>query len=198
MGIKCFMIEPTNRSRRWLRRYSTAEADCPAAPGRKYHNAMAQIEDGACHLIDDERPHFAADDEATAKDTWPRDDARWPTHCACGYEFQPGDHWQVFWHAIYRRPDTGDEMTLYDCPPGAMWEAFWMPYSKGPDGKCLAVALPPDGGNHSWCIDGPSYQDGKEGPGWTRTGTPPNLTVSPSILTPRYHGWLRNGELVPA
>lgn len=30
---------------------------------------------------------------------------------------------------------------------------------------------------------------------WTRTGTPPTITASPSILTPRYHGFLQGGVL---
>lgn len=30
---------------------------------------------------------------------------------------------------------------------------------------------------------------------WTRTGAIPKVTCSPSILTPRYHGFLRDGFL---
>jgi hypothetical protein len=44
-----------------------------------------------------------------------------------------------------------------------------------------------------WDIDGPS----SNGPGWSRSGEPPAVTVSPSILTPRYHGFLRNGVFTP-
>ena len=32
---------------------------------------------------------------------------------------------------------------------------------------------------------------------WTRTGVAPKLTAQPSILCQDYHGWLRDGVLVP-
>lgn len=203
MVIKCFMIEPTSMSHRWLRRYSRNDGPCPENTGH-YHNALTRIEDGVCHLVRDMRPEVGgaswhADDDETQHDTWPHDDARWPIHCACGYAFLPEDHWQVFWHPVFRRVDNGATMTLYDCPPGAMWDAaMWGPWGVGSDGRSLHVALPPNGGYDSWCIDGPSINNGAFGPGWHRTGEPPNITVTPSILTPRYHGWLRGGELTPA
>jgi len=81
-------------------------------------------------------------------------------------------------------------MTLRDCPPGAMYDAFWYP-EKGPDGRALCVSLPPGGGMDFWHVDGPS----KGGGGWTRSGEPPFVTANPSILTPRFHGFLRNGWL---
>jgi hypothetical protein len=56
----------------------------------------------------------------------------------------------------------------------------------------LMVACP-DG---IWCADCPE----SDGPGlWTRTGEPPNVTVTPSIFINRptgWHGWLTNGELI--
>lgn len=50
-----------------------------------------------------------------------------------------------------------------------------------------------------WFIDGPA----NNGPmGWTRTGTVPRITVSPSIQcnagSTCYHGWLRDGVLTSA
>lgn len=49
-----------------------------------------------------------------------------------------------------------------------------------------------------WCVDAQST-DGHgnyTGHGWTVTGTPPNLTASPSInMVGIYHGWLKNGVL---
>jgi hypothetical protein len=54
------------------------------------------------------------------------------------------------------------------------------------------VALPPDGGDDLWMVDGTA----SNGPGWTREGKPPKVTARPSILTPRYHGWLTDGFLV--
>jgi hypothetical protein len=75
-----------------------------------------------------------------------------------------------------------------------MWDAWWMPSPKGPDGRYLVVRLP---GNHEWAIDGPSSQHREPG-AWTRTGTPPRITASPSILAGDYHGWLRDGVLSDA
>ncbi len=49
-----------------------------------------------------------------------------------------------------------------------------------------------------WCVDAQST-DGNgnfTGHGWTVTGLPPNITVSPSINFPgSYHGWLTDGVL---
>lgn len=49
-----------------------------------------------------------------------------------------------------------------------------------------------------WCVDAQST-DGNgnfTGHGWTVTGTPPNITVTPSInMVGTYHGWLTNGVL---
>ena len=48
-----------------------------------------------------------------------------------------------------------------------------------------------------WCVDGPA----NNGPGWDRTGdptaVPPTVTATPSIQCRSYHGWLRDGKLVP-
>ena len=39
-------------------------------------------------------------------------------------------------------------------------------------------------------------KDGKPtGGGWTRTGTPPNLTIVPSIQFDAFHGHLRHGVI---
>lgn len=91
-------------------------------------------------------------------------------------------------------------------PVGAMYDATWMHraddgglYKRYEDGLC-PVVITPDG---PWVIDGPSY-DGQKHHScpWTRTGDPrkpETFSVTPSIHFPgRYHGWLRNGELVPA
>jgi hypothetical protein len=94
------------------------------------------------------------------------------------------------------RPETGETLVMLygHIAPGAMWHLDWLkgnPYYTGPDGLALAVALPNDAGQ--WWIDGPSSQGGN----WQRTGTPPKITVTPSVHVPgKYHGWLRDGVLV--
>src|ERR1700694_3346239 len=103
--IQCFMLEPTDRVRRWLRRYHSTRGDapteeqCPSPANFGYHNAEVAIEDGPC----------VAEDEGYSTDPldWPHDDPRWPTACACGYEFAESDEQMLQYHRIYRRADTG-------------------------------------------------------------------------------------------
>ena len=109
---------------------------------------------------------------------------------------------------IYKRTDTGEEMTWRDAPIGAMMYADWMddcPEYLGPDGKCLIVKTP--GGE--WYVDSRASnctrKDDKIHRCWVRHGTPPNITVDKngntcaagagSIMMGKYHGFLRNGEL---
>jgi hypothetical protein len=119
---------------------------------------------------------------------------------------------------LYRDPDG----TVYHlghrpidgvlpAPPGAMWFADWLlnedgtmrsrPGHRPPDGHVLVVRVPSRLCiGRDWNVDGPANNC----PGWTRTGTPPNVTARPSIGkyladgSFDYHGWLRNGELVDA
>lgn len=182
--VKCFWLEATARARVSLRRY-VGESICGAS-GMGYHNASIYLE---------ERPARLTAEGYLMNEEHPLDDPRWPARCACGYVFADHERKQVFVELIYRRADTGATMTLREAPAGAMWNAWWMgEHHKGPDGIALVVKLPDAG---EWLVDGPSYQDGKiqNAKGWTRTGTPPMCTATPSILTPRYHGFLTNGEL---
>lgn len=185
MNVKCFWLEPAKRVRVSLRRYEGSKCE---HPGHGYHDARVYLED---------RPaRFNAEGYIESEDH-PKDDSHWPMRCACGYEFSPEDIKQVFVEEIYSRSDTGEEVTLREAPPGAMWDAWWMGNdSRGPDGKALCVKLP-DG--LDWLVDGPAYSDGHitNPHGWTRQGTPPSITASPSILTKNYHGHLINGELIP-
>jgi hypothetical protein len=177
---KCFLITPTERDARFLRRYCLGNGyswDCDSG----YHNATCRIEDG---------PHGEYH-------THPYDDPRWPKVCRCGYEFLDNDTRQVFPLHLYMTPD-GHEYVTHDqppegvvkAPPGAMWFTNWCP---GPKKRMpvLWVMLPNDAG--SWCVDGSSSGGG---PGWERTGEPPDVTATPSIdAGPRFHGHLTNGVL---
>jgi len=87
-------------------------------------------------------------------------------------------------------------------PVGAMWDCDWLrgdkmrsglAYDRNPDGIVLAVRTP--GGD--WVVDGPAFTAHVETGSWSRTGTIPNVTATPSIHIPgKYHGWLRDGYLV--
>lgn len=189
--IQCFMIEPTDRLRRKLRRYASGKkrGKCSAMPGPEgYHNASAPFDVAPAVWTEHDgfKSYSGGSDDAP-----PRDDPRWPTSCVCGYIFQDADEWQLFNELLYVRKDTGEELTLRDAPPGAMWNAFWYPpaFGHGPDGLALMVMTPAG----EWHIDGES----SNGPGWTRTGTPPLVTARPSILigNNRYHGFLTDGRL---
>lgn len=190
-AIACFLLEPSDQVEVSLRRYARTADPCPLPHG--YHDASraiarvmrAEVDCDPASLGGPMRPELDADDP------------RWPTHCNCGRAFLPADHRQHQWNTLMRRADTGALFTLAQAPVGAMWFAPWLTSRhKGPDGRCLVVKTP--GGD--WTVDGPATN----GCGWTRTGTPPHITAHPSIgmLKPdgswRYHGWLRDGVLVPA
>lgn len=181
--IKCFIIEDMHVTRYFLRRYSSSD-DGKCSGGSSYHNAMSPaIEDRP----DTDQVHSGTNPPEMP----PHEDPRWPIKCEkCNYLFVERDHWQVFAEGLYRHSETGEVFELDKAPPGAMWDATWWP-TKGPDGKVLTVKLP-DGVD--WMVDGPSggKSDGKP---WTRSGTPPEITANLSILTPGYHGFLRNGYL---
>lgn len=51
------------------------------------------------------------------------------------------------------------------------------------------IVVTPDG---EWDIDSIA----SNGPGWDRSGDPPNITANPSIICGTYHGWLRDGKLI--
>lgn len=203
-GIRCFLIEPTEQCRVWLRRYVTG-ACAISAFGPNTHQAKVlhgdverlPSDDGILRIADD----LIADD-----------DPRWPNACGCGFEFSADVDKQVFHRGLYRRADTGEIMTIEDAPPGAIWDATWMHDSAqwcGADGKALMCKCP-DG--HDWHIDGLASNctmpDDKVHKCWVRHGTPPDLTVDKggntcqagagSIQTPSWHGFLRNGYLVVA
>ncbi|SFR08799.1 hypothetical protein [Desulfoscipio geothermicus] len=86
--------------------------------------------------------------------------------------------------------------------PGDMWFAPWInghselspEYKQKFKGKRppICVQLP---NGHIWCVD--TKFAGQEH-GWTVFGTPPWITVYPSVSIPGpngYHGWLVNGVL---
>lgn len=195
MGVRCFYLEKTDRTQRSLRRYAGTH-DCCTPFG--YHDA--------CFFLD------VVTDAGNAEEV-PCKDPRWPTKCEhCDYVFAMNDAYQTLTRCLYRRLDTGEEMTLDDAGPGAMWNGEWMLTEgsnryRGPDGICLIAKLP---NGDSWLMDGPASncaRPGEDHKCWVRHGVPPNITVdkdgdtcaagSGSIQSNDYHGFLVNGEFAP-
>lgn len=193
--IQCFLIQDTGLIERYLRRYADFKQTCLNQPGKySYHDAMVPLD----IVPDDGNPQ-----------SWPHDDPRWPTQCACGYQFQPGDERQVFTDSVYERTDTKERFTFRKAPVGSMYYATWyedIPDRCGPDGKALIVICP---GNHAWHVDGKANNctnpEDKVHRCWVRHGIPPQVSVDKNGLTcnagagsisvPGWHGWLRNGVL---
>lgn len=175
--ITCFFLEPSGEVELSLRRFCFDNSACSTGWG--YHNAETTI-----GRSETERP-MGADD-------FDHSDPRWPKTCGCGYTFQDSDQWQYNRTELYVRQDTGEKMTLSDAPPGAMWFAPWYKglkdFDRSPDGNVLVVKTPAG----DWNVDSKA----SNGPGWIRTGVPPKVTATPSILIGKYHGWLRDGQLV--
>lgn len=201
MGIKCFWLEPTDREKRYLRRYASG-SKCSGPMG--YHDAMSFLDEAPEVMGPD---GYWKDSGQTAADF--KGHPLWPTRCVCGYEFRPEDERQLFSQHIYRRADTSEEMTLRDAPDGAMWDATWLhscPGWCGDDGRAIICRVP---NGHDWQIDGTASNCTRPNEAhkcWVRHGEPPSLTVDKngntcaagagSILTKTWHGFLRNGELV--
>ena len=202
MKIAVFFIAPAGRDEVYLRRYvSGSRGKCQGPDG--YHNAMMSIGEQATT-------------DAATGDYHPHDDPRWSTTCTCGYQFTDEDEWQLFRQRIYRRADTGSEMTLRSAPVGACWDATWFVdrardrqpcFNIGDDGRCLVVKTP--GGD--WMIDSRARNctmpDDTVHKCWVRHGSPENGTLhvdkqgttcaagAGSIQAGSYHGFLHHGHL---
>lgn len=188
-AVQCFWVEPNGKALRTLRRYRRGDDQCEQNPSG-YHNAVVEIGDDFDVLWasgDDGARYVAAIDASDYAG-----DERWPTHCVCGYEFTEDDHWQVHQEPIYA---AADGRRAWTSPaherrptPGAMFDTFWRPELRKEDGLAISVVCP---NGEVWCID----EQARSGGFWTRQGTPPNLSVTPSIVAGDYHGFLTNGVL---
>lgn len=187
-GIPLCIAGFTGRYQRNLRRYRAGTGQDCAAHG--YHDAIRQIGEVS-----------AADHIKVISDDWPHDDPRWPAECDCGsYRFTPDDRWQRNDARIFRLPD-GAEFHFWGsfgrfAPPGTMIRADWYDEFSDHPGhiESWLIALP-DGGE--WITS----QRASGGGYWTVTGTPPKITASPSVFhnaPTGWHGFVRDGELVPA
>jgi hypothetical protein len=211
--VVCFLAEETAESALYLRRYSSEErGPCPLQSS--YHNAHEYVRDvetrkSAGETVDETASRYT--EELRESGEWA--DLPWPLRCVCGYEFlddplrdaldgavqetpnESADARQVWTERILRNPATAERWPERSLPIGAIFRAWWLePTHVGEDGVSLAVVLPPGGIQNWWLIDFPAT----DGTNWQRTGTPPRISTEPSVLTPRWHGWVRDGRLVAA
>ncbi len=193
--VRCFLLTKTDEVEVNLRRYAfTREGDAVPFCGRRerrypggdelvydFHNAEVAIAREVGSIAAD------LNGDSTIK-TVELDDPAWPIACVCGYRFRDEDAKQENRDRLYRRSDTGELVTLSRAPAGALYDAehFHLDgFQRNGDGMSLVCKTPAG----EWLIDGPA----SNGPGWTRTGAPPDIVVTPSIGIghPQHmHGWL--------
>lgn len=187
---RCFMIEPTEEVVVTLRRFSfktKCSRRLPRYPGGDV--VLFEVHDVEVEVSVEVGTLEACIDGDMTQRTIARDDPRWPTTCGCGYVFVEADEKQECHIRLYRRTDTGELTTLRNAPVGALYDSGTLSdvdgYQRNGAGMSLVLKTPAG----EWTIDGPA----SNGPGWTRTGTPPDLVVTPSIgigSPQRMHGWL--------
>lgn len=209
--IACFLLEPTDRVALALRRYTGPGCHGAGAP---------RFFDGPSHYAKVPLGEFpirygeGGVTLASWHEDFPEGDPRWPEKCSyCEHRFE-GHPFQgvVDQEPIYRDPATGREWPLREAPVGAMFYADWYPKGwDGPDGRTLICMVPGiDGKPWEWLVDGRASNctrpDDWTHRCWVRTGVPPKVTAGKhgntcsagagSILTPGWHGFLRDGVLV--
>jgi hypothetical protein len=195
---RCFLLTPTDDVVITLRRYAFARDGVPPCGRQEPRYPGAELTTYETHDVEIEVARAAGTLEASldgdrTQHTVALDDPRWPTTCACGYVFRPEDAKQESHTRLYQRGDNGELVTIGDAPVGALydWRVLNGDDSYHRNGEMSLVCKTPAG---EWMIDGPA----SNGPGWQRTGTPPDINVTPSIgigSPQRMHGWLRNGWL---
>ena len=196
--VRCFMLVPTNEVSVSLRRYAFERDGAPKCGRTEPRYPGGSLVTYDSHDIEIEIAREVGTLESSLNGdrtgrTIALEDPRWPATCACGYVFKDTDSRQENRSRLYHRNDTGELMTIDDAPAGALYDAGWFHisgYQRNGDGISIVCKTPAG----EWYIDGPA----SNGPGWQRTGIPPDISVSPSIgigNPQRMHGWLRNGWL---
>lgn len=192
-GIPLFIAEPTGTCQLSLRRFRYREDGAG-----HFHDASAVIAEDAPAT-----PRGARGTRPGSSVSVPHDDPRWPVACSCGEPFRPDDEWQVNETEWYQ--GAGQRFAWgtgsWDGPPGAMIRAEWRDDSTRDNGCPAYIVFLPNGSY--WCTRDRSAGDGNSfGPQWSITGTPPAITVTPSIddrdPARPWHGWIRDGQLVRA
>lgn len=197
--VRCFLLTPTDEVAVCLRRYASNHSH--GVSKCTYLRERYPGAEKVAHEVHDVEVEIARQvgtlerslDGDSTVELLPLDDPRWPTTCACGFAFDASHARQVWEHRLHRRSDNGELVTLDDAPAGALYFSHFGDvegYQRHAPGQSLVCKTPAG----EWMIDGPA----SNGPGWTRTGTLPDISVTPSIgigNPMRMHGWLRNGWL---
>jgi hypothetical protein len=168
MPWKVFWCEPSGLAEIHMRRYyRSREHRCSLMPG-EYSRHEWKL------TIHEQAPENEWHERVTDTDGswhWKKiqevadDDPRWPTHCACGFEFPiedgryaDGDNGdkQTNVDELYSGHPDGQLYTWREMPVGAMRNCLWLTHGEpehseyvGPDGIALTVKTP--GGE--WMID---------------------------------------------
>lgn len=192
--VRCFMLTPTDQVAVSLRRFASPRDGAPRCGRQAPRYPGAEVLTYEAHDVEIEIERRAGtlersiDGDHTQR-TIAVDDPRWPTRCACGFEFTAEHMKQESHTRLHRRSDTGELVTRGDAPAGAMYlsETFGDvgEYNRHRAGESLVVKTPAG----EWMLDGPA----SNGPGWNRTGELPDIVVTPSIgigHPQRLHGWL--------
>lgn len=185
MPWKMYLIESTPFCRRSLRRH------------HKTHGVASDHYHDASVIITEQFESPGTHGRGMLRDGY-ENHPIWPKTCQCGYAFIEEDYWQVNEERLWKGAPDGKLYALREHPPGATWVCDWFPEEPpngqwtGPDGKVYAVMLP-DG--LEWIIY--SYASGPPPRSkWTVEGTPPGITVSPSIhQVGHYHGFIKGGVI---
>lgn len=204
MTVQTYWLEKTDEGMPTLSAYTAVE-DAPCPANSYGHWGRARL-----------ARRRAADYDSKA--LWADPATPWPTICVyCGADFS-ATRWRRssgFEH-LYRRKDTGEELLLRDAAPGALYFAPWLDTMFTPQRAHVINVVLPDSStwtidscanncplkdtdysqreHHCWVIDPATDLDHL-----TVTkgnGAQPTCSAGAgSILTNKWHGFLRNGVL---
>jgi hypothetical protein len=204
-----FFIIPTNKFEKYLTRYGSEKTPCP----KRGYSCTGSV---LIETVESEKS-LASGSASSPGIEFPLDDQRWPTTCNyCGNLITNVSEGYVHYFRLWtpqdrsRTPQNCPEFFhLMKSPTGACWDANWLhDHRVGPDGRSLYVMCPD---HHEWFVDGIASnctrKDDKTHRCWCRQGKPEDGTLNVdkncdtcqagagSILTPNWHGFLRNGFL---
>lgn len=151
------IIERATNSRKHVswRRIGFLDADTAPRPQRKNYVTESTLHDDVDLLVQAEESGRTPAKKYCEK---------------CGEPMPAGAPIRLLYDPLYRHPESDDAVYSKDLPPGSL---YWKPFGPGSADK-LWCMLPRERG---WCLDSPS----QHGTSWQRTGTPPDITVTPHL-----------------